>query len=82
MNVPVLQQIVLNLLTNAIKFTPANGTIRLSVTDGVDSVSIHVHDTGRGIAAEKLEHISVPFVRLDSGYAPRDPDKSCVPGSG
>jgi signal transduction histidine kinase len=64
-----LQQIVLNLLTNAIKYTPANGAIRLSVTDAADSVSIHVRDTGRGIAAEKLEQIFVPFVRLDSGYA-------------
>ncbi len=63
-----LQQVVLNLLTNAIKYTPAGGEIRLSATDAGDSVQIQVRDTGRGIAPDKLDQIFEPFVRVDTGY--------------
>jgi signal transduction histidine kinase len=64
-----LQQVVLNLLANAIKYTASNGTIQLSATDGGDFVLIHVRDTGRGIPADKFEHIFEPFVRIDTGYS-------------
>jgi signal transduction histidine kinase len=63
-----LQQIVLNLLSNAIKFTAAGGEIRLSAADAGDSALIHVRDTGRGIAPDKLDEIFEPFVRVDTGY--------------
>jgi len=63
-----VQQIVLNLLTNAIKFTDVNGRIEMAceVTDG--QVAITVSDNGRGIAAEQLEHIFEPFVQVDARY--------------
>ena len=64
-----MQQILLNVLANAIKYTPPKGDIQLSATDGPDAVHIHVRDTGRGIAAEKLEQIFAPFVRIDTGYS-------------
>jgi len=64
-----MQQVVLNLLANAIKYTPGGGEVQLSATDAGDSVLIHVRDTGRGIAAEKLERIFEPFVRIDTGYS-------------
>jgi signal transduction histidine kinase len=64
-----MQQVVLNLLANAIKYTAAAGEIRLSATDVGDSVLIQVRDSGRGIATEKLERIFAPFVRVDTGYA-------------
>jgi len=64
-----LQQVVLNLLANAIKYTANNGAIRLSATDDGDFVLIQVRDTGRGIPADKFEHIFEPFVRIDTGYA-------------
>jgi len=63
-----VQQIMLNLLANAIKYTSAGGTIELSAKDAGDDVLIHVRDSGRGIAAEKLEAIFAPFVRIDTGY--------------
>jgi len=64
-----LQQIVLNVLTNAIKYTGVGGVIQLSVIATDDSVRIQVRDTGRGIAPDKLDQIFEPFVRVDTGYA-------------
>lgn len=64
-----LQQIVLNLLANAIKYTQSGGKIRLSTTEESDRVLIHVRDTGRGIAPEMMERIFAPFVRIDTGYS-------------
>jgi signal transduction histidine kinase len=52
-----LQQIVLNLLTNAIKYTAPGGEIELSATVSDDSALIQVRDTGRGIASDKLDQI-------------------------
>jgi signal transduction histidine kinase len=59
-----IQQIVLNLLTNAIKFTPAGGSVGLS-SEADETVRIHVTDTGRGIARDKLETIFEPFFQVD-----------------
>lgn len=59
-----LQQILLNLLTNAIKFTEPGGTITLATTGGTRSVRLHVRDTGRGIPPDRLESIFDPFVQL------------------
>jgi signal transduction histidine kinase len=64
-----LQQVVLNLLANSIKFTAPNGEIQLSAESAGDTVLIRVRDTGRGIPAERLEQIFEPFVRVDTGYA-------------
>jgi len=64
-----LQQVVLNLLANAIKYTGNNGSIQLSADDAGDFALIHVRDTGRGIPADKFERIFEPFVRIDTGYS-------------
>jgi len=63
-----LQQVILNLLTNAIKFTSNGGEITLSVDATSEHVLIQVADTGRGIPAERLHDIFEPFVRVDSGF--------------
>jgi signal transduction histidine kinase len=66
-----LQQIVLNLLTNAIKFTEAGGMVRLSCdvssngdADHGRTARVSVRDTGRGIPADRIEAIWQPFVQL------------------
>ena len=61
-----LQQIVLNLLTNAVKFTPPGGHIELDGAALDHEVRIRVRDTGRGIVADQLAHVFEPFVQVDS----------------
>ena len=58
------QQILLNILSNAVKFTPPGG--RISVACGVNEnqVGISVLDTGPGIPAEHQDHIFEPFVQI------------------
>lgn len=65
-----LQQILLNLLTNATKFTPAGGRISVTCERTPDRVLVRVCDTGIGIPEEQLERIFDPFVQL--GPLPRD----------
>jgi signal transduction histidine kinase len=60
-----LQQIVLNLLTNAIKFTPSGGRITLSCEEQGEFALIRVTDTGIGIGQDRLETIFDPFVQVD-----------------
>jgi len=57
-------QILLNLLTNAVKFTGKGGTVITRCQSSDKTADIHVIDTGIGIAEEKLEKIFEPFVQL------------------
>jgi PAS domain S-box-containing protein len=59
-----LQQIVLNLLANAVKFTPFGGSIALESRSEGETVAIQVVDTGIGIPADKLETVFEPFVQI------------------
>ena len=63
-----MQQVVLNLLSNAMKFTPAGGRIRLDAQGHDGVVAIRVHDTGIGIPPDKLEMIFDPFVQVSGSY--------------
>lgn len=60
-----LQQIVLNLLGNAVKFTDSGGSITLSTEPVGNCIAIRVADTGPGISPEKLDRIFDPFVQAE-----------------
>lgn len=62
-----LQQVLNNLLTNAIKFSPRGATIRVTVRDAGDEVVIAIADEGRGIPETDLDKIFKPFGRKRRG---------------
>ena len=59
-----VEQIVLNLVSNAVKFTPRRGAITLSCGRKGDKVFVEVADTGPGIPQDKQTAIFEPFVQL------------------
>ena len=59
-----VEQILVNLMTNAIKFTQPNGEIVLECASVADHVTVRVSDTGRGIPSDKLFAIFEPFVQV------------------
>jgi signal transduction histidine kinase/CHASE3 domain sensor protein len=63
-----VQQILINLVGNAIKFTPEGGTVSVdSLRDG-GRATIRVSDTGLGIPADRLQSIFEPFVQVDGEF--------------
>jgi two-component system, chemotaxis family, CheB/CheR fusion protein len=61
-----MRQILLNLLSNALKFTRPGGTVEVTCDVADERVAIHVVDTGVGIAASQLSAIFEPFVQADT----------------
>ncbi len=62
-----LEKVVLNLLTNAVKFTPSGGNITVSSRTEGDFVVVEVKDTGKGIAPEELPRIFERFYQTKGG---------------
>ena len=60
-----LQQVVWNVLSNAAKFTPANGKVEISVNQTATHVHINVRDSGPGVEAEFLPHVFERFRQAD-----------------
>lgn len=56
-----LRQVALNLISNAVKFTPAGGTVRASIATSGDTLKILVTDTGCGIRPEDVEKVFETF---------------------
>jgi two-component system cell cycle sensor histidine kinase PleC len=64
-----LKQILLNLVSNAVKFTPEGGRILVAASRSPQGdFQIMVEDTGPGIAREKLERVFMPFNQVDNRY--------------
>jgi CheY-like chemotaxis protein len=62
-----LKQILINLISNAIKYNRDGGEVRLAVTPAENRVRVSVTDTGRGIDEASIQKLFVPFERLDAG---------------
>jgi signal transduction histidine kinase len=62
-----VEQVVWNLLNNAVKFTPPGGRVSVALARGTAAVEIRVADTGQGIAAEFLPRLFDRFSQADSG---------------
>ncbi len=69
-----IRQVLINLLNNAVKFTPVGGNITLTATQNqleptaknTSTIRIAVTDTGMGISAENLQKLFQPFTQIDS----------------
>ncbi|MGN6424036.1 MAG: PAS domain-containing sensor histidine kinase [Asticcacaulis sp.] len=64
-----LKQILLNLLTNAVKFTPHGGSITISAVATENNVHISVADTGIGIAEKDLKRLAKPFEQIENQFS-------------
>jgi signal transduction histidine kinase/CheY-like chemotaxis protein len=69
-----LRQITDNLLDNAFKYTPAGGSVRLSVRRESGHALVSVRDTGVGIAASDLPKLFEPFQQIGHGWASQRQD--------
>ena len=72
---PRLEQVLLNLVNNAHKFTPSGGSITVTCTSNRDGVLVQVEDTGIGIAPEEQSRLFKPYSRVS-------PDRREHPGLG
>lgn len=61
-----VRQVLLNLLGNAVKFTPPGGTVTVTLARREGALSVEVSDTGPGIPAERLERLFRPFSQADA----------------
>lgn len=64
-----VKQILLNLATNAIKFTPEGGMVRIVVEPKSAGLIIRVSDTGIGISEEDIQRLAQPFEQIDSQHS-------------
>ena len=65
-----IKQIVINLVSNAVKFTPPKGTIKLEISkDAMNALSIIVEDTGIGIKPENIATVLEPFGQVGDIYS-------------
>jgi signal transduction histidine kinase len=66
-----IQWVVMELVDNAIKFTPPGGSVHIELTKDDNVVNFQVRDTGIGISAERLSEIFEPYHQLDGSSTRR-----------
>lgn len=64
-----LKQVLLNLMSNAVKFTPEGGKVIVRTFDAADGVVMQVADTGIGIAEEDLARVGRPFEQIENQHS-------------
>ncbi|MGO8913314.1 MAG: sensor histidine kinase [Bradyrhizobium sp.] len=68
-----LKQILLNLITNSVKYTPFGGSVTISVSVNRDlGILVTVADTGIGIAADQIRTALEPFAQIENAYTRRE----------
>lgn len=67
-----IQQILYNLISNAVKYSPENDTVDITVTANDEAFKISVHDNGIGIDKKYHGKIFAKFVQLDSAYTKKE----------
>lgn len=65
-NVTALEEMILNIIKNAITYTPRGGVIEVGIKHTFDEVLLSVRDSGLGIPADDLPHIFEPFFRASN----------------
>jgi signal transduction histidine kinase/DNA-binding response OmpR family regulator len=65
-DVNILEKVILNLLSNALKFTPRQGKITVTLLGGIDKFSIEVADNGSGMTEDELLHVWDQFYQSDT----------------
>ena len=68
-NRELMQHLWLNILGNAVKYTPIGGEISVNVIVHTDSVTVTIADTGEGISSETLEHLFDPYYQGDTSHS-------------
>ncbi|MBV1893298.1 MAG: HAMP domain-containing histidine kinase, partial [Ilumatobacteraceae bacterium] len=74
-NVPQLERVAINILSNAVKFTPCDGLINIGLTRAEDAV-LTICDTGVGIPSDDLERVFDRFFRAENAL------EQAIPGTG
>lgn len=64
-----MERIILNLLSNCVKFTPNGGSIEVNLYDKIDRIIISIKDTGIGIPTEKQSSIFENFIQIDKSLS-------------
>lgn len=64
-----LKQVLLNILTNAVKFTPSGGSVTISAVSTDNNVHLYIADTGIGIEAENLNRLAKPFEQIENQFS-------------
>lgn len=60
-----MKQIIINLVSNAVAYTPENGTVKVDVEESTHEVLFTVADNGIGIPAKEIERVFERFYRVD-----------------
>ena len=63
-----LKQVLINIMANAVKFTPEGGTVRISATHDKNIVRLQINDTGIGIPQRDIEKLGRPFEQVENQF--------------
>ncbi len=66
-----IKQVLLNLISNAIKFTTQGGSVLIGIRQGRDQIEVYVKDTGIGMRPEDIPKALQPFAQIDTGLSRR-----------